>query len=232
MTEYMPAVGKKFNEDGSVKLFAGSTVICFLKPESSAFRLAQWAQEQLQIVLGSKITLLPTSSFHMTVFGVLNEDKRDAHYWPKHLALDAPLTETDAFVETAVASVPAPASFRMRYGRMIVMDSFIAIGLLPADVEVENTLRGYRDALAEATGVRAPQHDAYEFHTTLAYPIVRYHEEESASLGALMARLDTELAQSMGIFETGAPTLTFYDDMFAFVPANERHTLKSRLNAP
>lgn len=227
MTDYMPAVGKKFNADGSVRRFAGSTVICFIPPGSSAFRLAVWAQQQLNAsAIGAKITLLPESSLHMTIFGVLNEDKRQAEYWPPHLPLDAPLAQTDIFVEQAVQSVLAPtAGFKMRYGRMIMEDSFIAIGLLPADAEVESNLCGYRDALATATGVRVPNHDGYEFHISLAYPILRYPPAEARGVGD---RIGAELQANLGVFTTGLPMLTFYDDMFAFVPAAERHTLNSR----
>lgn len=228
-TQYMPAVGTKFYEDGTVRQFPGNTIICFVDPDSETFRLSVWLQEELRRQLPPPgIALLPVSSLHMTVFQLVVDEVRQPEKWSSHLPLDAPLADTDAFFMRVVPGVPAPGSFRMRYRRLKVEGSGISIRLEPADDEAESAIRQYRADLVAATGVRFPDHDDYEFHISLAYNILRRTDAQEAQLTAFVQRVDAIMQAAFGIFETGQPVLTFFDDMFRFVPAAQRHILISR----
>lgn len=227
--KFRSPIGWKFNADGSIRLFPGNTIICFVQPDSVVYQKALWVQEQLQgQPFAHKFALLPPSSFHMTVMQLLCDQTRSAEYWSAKLALDAALEDTDEFFVRTMPAVPAPPGFRMQYWRLKTWGDSVGMLLLPADDGERAALAAYRDAVAAATGVRFPDHDSYRFHITLAYQLFALDEAEQDGIETLAARVDETLAESFGIFETGEPELTFFDDMLRFVPASERHTLASR----
>jgi hypothetical protein len=100
--------------------------------------------------------------------------------------------------------------------------------LSPADEATYFALRNYREQLAAATGVRHPDHETYEFHLTLAYQLQQLTEDEVADYRALRDDLAHTMRSEISIFEANTPLLTFFDDMFRFVPEAARYTLASR----
>lgn len=220
-------VGEKFYEDGSVKPFAGVTIICFADPNSAIYQAGEKVQQQLLAQpFGDKFALLPPSSFHMTVMQLLNDADRFVPLWTPHLPLDAPLNTIDEFFIERVGQVTPPQNLRMCM--TYLRGRGLSFTLYPADEASYVAVWEYRNAIADATGVRFPLHDSYQFHLTLAYNLVVLDDAEEAAFTAWRDKLGDELRCEIGVFDTGMPTLTFFDDMFAFVPAEERHTLVSR----
>ncbi len=229
-THYTRNVGVKFFEDGSVRPFPGNTIICFCDPNSQAYASAAWVQEQLQAQpFASKFSLLPLSSMHMTVIQLLCDEFRVPGEWSTRLPLDAPLSETDDFFIEALKDVPAPPNFRMTFTHLWPGEGATVLSLKPADEATHEAIWAYREAVARATAVRFPNHDTYVFHMSIAYQVIQLDADEISLLEAFRKRVDAHLLETFGIFDTGAPHLTFFDDMFAFVKADERHTLKSRV---
>lgn len=228
-THYAPAVGDKFYKDGRVKYFPGNTIICFADPKSQAYQEAEWVQQQIvNEAYGNKFTMLPPSSFHMTVFELLCDEVRDEEHWSSHLSLDAPLVETDQYFIETVPQVKAPANFRMQFTGLGLGRSGIMLNLKPADDETHQAIWQYRDELSEVTGIRFPNHETYGFHLSLAYRIIQLSDDEETQLEQLARQVNQRLVETCDVFDTGQPMLTFFDDMFAFVPIDKRHTLKSR----
>lgn len=226
---YAPAVGEKFYEDGRVRQFPGNTIICFAYPETRAYQEAEWVQQQLkQQPYGDKFALLPPSSFHMTVFELLCDQVRTPEKWSSALALDMPLEDTDQYFIDTVAKVTPPTNCRMVFDDFHVSYSGLMLGLLPADDKASTALRQYRDDLADATGVRSPDHDSYGFHLSLGYGIIKLNELEAQQIQQFAKHVNQRLNRTFGVFDIGQPMLTFFDDMFAFVPVDERHNLASR----
>lgn len=226
---YAPAVGNKFYEDGTVRQFPGNTVICFVDPQSAVYAHCDWMQEQLRsLPFAHKFTLLPMPSMHMTVFEFITDATRMPEKWSSHLALDASLEETDAYFIKTFAQVPPPNGFQMVFDKVRSGAVGISIRLRPANDESALRLKQYRDALAKTTGVRFPDHESYVFHISLAYHIQRQTDEEAAQFAALLADINEKMRDAFGVFQTGQPQLTFFDDMFEFVPTEKRHMLKSR----
>lgn len=226
---YTPAVGRKFHTDGSVRRFPGNTVICFGTPDCAAYQHGKWIQAQLgALPFAHKFTMLPPSSFHMTVFQLLCDEEREPQFWSSQLPLDMPLAETDAFFLKKVPAVEAPANFRMTFMDLGIGHTAMGMRLKPADDETHHAVWDYRERLATATGVRFPDHDEYVFHISLCYIAQEMTDAEAAQLADVQEQVNAKLTQEFGVFESGQPTLTFFDDMFAFVPAEERHTLASR----
>lgn len=226
---YAPAVGNKFYEDGRVRQFPGNTVICFVDPQSAVYAHCDWIQDQLgSLPFAHKFTLLPMPSMHMTVFQLITDDTREPDKWSSHLPLDASLEETDDYFIKRFAQVPPPDGFQMSFDQVRSGTVGISIRLQPANDESAQRLKQYRDVLSEATGVRFPDHDSYFFHISLAYHIQQQTEEEAAQFEALLADINEKMHGTFGVFKTGQPQLTFFDDMFDFMSVDKRHTLTSR----
>ncbi len=224
-----PVVGQKFDSDGSVLTYPGNSIICFVDRVTHApvFNLSIWLQEQLKATSWhDKYALLPPSSFHMTVIELLCDQRREPSAWSNRLPLTMDIAETDIFFHSQVSTVPAPSNLRMKYSRL--PGSLTHIELEPADNDTCDAIWRYRDAIAEVTGVRFPDHDQYRFHISLAYHLIQLTPEEEAERKALHSRLSEIVQQSDEQFVPDAPQLVFFDDMFQFVTYQERHTLVTR----
>jgi hypothetical protein len=162
----------------------------------------------------------------MTVFSLICDQRRDPAEWSSHLAIDAPLVETDRFFIEALAPLSAPPGFRMIMN--FIGGWGMSFVLSPADENTFFRLRTYRNQLSRASGVRYPDHDTYIFHMTLAYLLIMLTPDEAEHYLAWRTARGDALRDQIGVFETGAPLLTFFEDMFAFVPTEQRHTLPSR----
>ncbi len=228
MPNYTSAVGRKFHADGSPRLFPGNTIIAFVPENSPHFKLCEWAQAQVQpLPFAHKFSFLPPSSFHMTVKELLCDEERTRQRWSSKLALAAPLAEADAFFVDTVATVDWPGGVAMRFSHVARRDN-LTIYLKPANRASTQALVAYRNAVAEATGTRLPDHDAYHFHISLAYRLLELRDEEEAHYQQTLDKLDAYLKEAFGPFDVPAPQLTFFDDMTRFVTADERGQLSSR----
>jgi hypothetical protein len=226
-THYTYHVGEKFHEDGSVRTYPGATVICFASPDDAICRAGERLQAELRAQpYGGKFALLPPSSFHMTVFSLLLDAKRTREEWSMRMPLDSPLAEMDAFFVLTVATVPPPRSFRMC--TTFVGGHGLSFRLSPADEATYLALRAYRSLLSGATGVRHPDFETYEYHLTLAYQLQVLTPDEERAFRAWRDAQGDALRCELGVFETPPPVLTFFDDMFRFVPQEEYATLTTR----
>lgn len=224
---YTREVGRKFRPDGSPNLFAGNTTLCFIDPESPLGRGAQAFQQALAAAFGPSFTLLPPASFHMTTMDLLCDDVRVPERWSALLPLDAPLAATDAFFVERMAPLRAPTGLTMRVTGIGHGDN-IWLDLEPADTATGEAMRAYREAVAVATGVRPPDHDRYWYHVSLAYRIFELDVAEQAALDALAAVWLPRLGAVGASVALPPPVLAFFDDMFRFVTAGERHRLRGR----
>lgn len=225
---YTPEVGRKFYADGSAREFPGNTIICFVNPDSDVYRLCCWLLDQIRALpFAHKLAPLPPSSLHMTVIELLCDQARLPEKWSSQLALDAALEHTDEFFMRVVPQVKSPAAFYMRY-QNVHHARGISITLAPADEAAAGAIRAYRDDISRASGVRFADHDTYRFHISLAYRLIELEPAEQAALAQMFAECEPILQEKFGVFETGQPQLVFFDDMFRFVPREERHTLRTR----
>ena len=216
-SERSDVVGRKFNSDGMVRRFRGNTVISFVAPHSPLGRCADRAREAIEASEAApRLTFLPPASYHVTVVRLVCDEDREPAKWSSHLDLHCPLKDVDAFMADAMASIESPASIDMQY-RATSAHDVVAIELEPASPTARATLNSYRDAVAEATGVRHADHHDYVFHLSLAYRVSLLSPAESLELAAALATVHSHLVGE-GPFILPAPVLTFFDDMFEFRP--------------
>lgn len=221
-------VGRKFGADGSALYFPGNSIICPFTPEMPIYQIAQQLQAQLtRQVYGPKFVWMPPASFHMTIMDLVCHVIRSPEKWSKALPLDLPLGDVDRYMIDRLARVPTPANFSMRL-QGLAFRRGVAIDLVPADLSTRAALLAYRDAVAVATGVRFPNHLGYGFHITLAYQLFELASAEKTLIHEELARLTGEWSSRVGEIDTGRPILTFFDDMFRFVPADQLDQLRPR----
>lgn len=212
------AVGTKFEPDGRVRRFAGNTVICHVPADGVLFAaLVAMQASYAAAPFARKLTLLPASSLHMTVFEGVCEDIREPSRWPRDLPTDLPLDAvTRHFAERLGCFDPAcRLPFRLRPAPPTPSWGGAVLALAPLDEAEDANLRGLRDRLAERLLLRVPTHAGYVFHITLAYVIDWLDPEEDAAIRVLYAAGARRIAD-LGPVELGPPEFCRFDDMFAF----------------
>ncbi|MBB4293072.1 hypothetical protein GGE16_005157 [Rhizobium leguminosarum] len=209
-------VHTKFNVDGSVRPFPGNTIICHLAATSRLYAALSSLYGALeQSDLSELYSLLPPSSWHMTVFEGVCDQVRRPGFWPADLGLDAPLAECDGLFADKLSAFDRSCDppYRLRIAGWQPLVNGIALRLAPTTSGEETRLRHLRDRLSDLLQLRHPGHEDYVFHLSIAY-LIRYpNEEQQAALSALLFKLLSGLPAE---FELGAPEFCRFDDMFAF----------------
>jgi len=220
----LPDVGRKFTPDGRVIRFAGNTVICHLDQQGARAgcfnALLDIYREAPMHAFLRKVTLLPPSSYHMTVFGGANDSDRQPPAWPRDMPLDLPLDECHRILADRLREfklgVVLPIRMRVDMAEPAEDERPLTLRLLPLDAAENNRLRDLRDRLAVATGIRALGHDAYRFHITLGYQFARLTHAEHTAFRTQLRRWRTEVSSRCPVIELGPPEYCTFEDMFAF----------------
>ncbi|QND51307.1 DUF1868 domain-containing protein [Phyllobacterium sp. 628] len=222
--EYTSAVGYKFSADGSVKPFPGNTIICHVpqQGENSDYfdALLDVFREAQHLDSMRKITLLPPSSYHMTVFEGASEGIRKAGAWPRDVSLDAPMDECSRILSAKLQEfkLNCELPLRMKVDPSPPVDraSALTLKLLPVD-EAENAkLRKVRDQLSDYLGMSSPGHAAYRFHTTLGYQIRSFDPDEESRFQILWEKWRNDIMRKSPVIHFGAPEYCIFKDMYAF----------------
>lgn len=210
-----PRLGTRFNEAGRFLHESGNTVVCQVIPGSpTETALLQFRAALADLPQADLLALTPPESWHMTVFEGVVEARRDPRRWPEGLATDMPIPAVTAAMTARLDGFAPPPPFRMAVAAATPFGVTLR-GLTPAD---ETAARQWRDRLSETLRLRAPAHDDYAFHTTLAYvkralptaalPVWR------ATMAEWTARLQDELPQ----MDLAPPAFCTFEDMCAFPP--------------
>ncbi len=211
------SIGKKFNEDGSVRHFPGNTMVCILDHSSEVFRRAREERDLLYSLCGRTISVLPDESLHMTAIEGVCDQVRKKELWTSFLSLDCPLSDVDDFFEEAWKKVPPMGKVEMTFDHLW-LESGCAIALRPASAEDEERIRGWRDRVSGIMGLRFPGHGKYMFHISLAYGMRMPDDAEMERFEREKERFDRQCKDSPFTFTVPQPSLTFFDDMFLFNP--------------
>lgn len=222
--EFPPDIGRKFHPDGRVQRFDGNTVICHLDqqgPNAILFNTLLDIYREVPVHgFMSKVTLLPPSSYHMTIFGGANEKDRRPGAWPADLPLDLPLAKCDQLFGERLRAfrLECDLPFRMKVdlSEPGPGERPATLRLLPYDDAEDAKLRRLRDRLAETLAIRTSSHDEYRFHVTLGYLIRWLTQEEQIAFRKTLAAWRESVAAVCPLIELGAPEYCTLKDMFAF----------------
>ncbi|CDK28531.1 unnamed protein product [Kuraishia capsulata CBS 1993] len=214
-------MGKKFNADGSVRPFAGNTIVCHLPqqgPQRAVFKdVLEFYKAFPGLPYKGKITMLPASTLHVTLFDVLHEFKRDSEYWPKELANDVSMDECNQWMVSKLKEKNIKVDLPIR----LLVDSTYTeqtshggwdtwkLQLVPLDQDEEVKIRNVRQEIAGALGIPEPKNTV--FHVTVAYINEDLTAEESALLKSYSDKFHHE---GRKVLELGCPEVCSFPDMF------------------
>jgi hypothetical protein len=231
MSRYTPTVAHKFHSDGTVKAFAGNSVIAFVNRHSPQFQEITRTQDRLRrLSFDQKLAFLPANSFHMTVIDLLCDQVRDVAHWSTKLPPHVPIEEATSFMKDRINELPGCEPFMMAYDSFEIRDVCV-LNLRPVDKTSSAILSAYRDQVANVTGVRLPNHDSYRFHITLAYTVGELQDEEEREAAAVIDEIHSRLADSFGSFEADQPMFCTFLDMAAFTPVNGERDRREHCHA-
>lgn len=212
----------KFDEYGVVKPFQGNTLLCQIPQETIFFdKLLNFYRFAKLLSFYSKITLLPSSSYHVTVMNCCHEHNKEPGFWPKDLSPNSSMTECNEFLTNIFKRN------RFYFGKDILLKvdtgskisehpRSINVVVEPLDIKQEGNIRKLREQISELTGLTDPSHDSVKFHITLAYINEKLTSHEVWELQQSVEKLHEDLANNSPILSLGAPEFTLFEDMFYF----------------
>jgi hypothetical protein len=213
----------KFRPDGTVKPFAGNTVICHV-PQQCQFRDGTVALHDMlaRSTFAHKLGILPPESYHMTIYPGANDQDRQLSSWPGGVPLDATIEQCSASIkarmETARFAGPFPLRVRVDVPRTLNYGRASTLRMTGADAASERALRTLRDQIAAVYKFRAPEHENYGFHITVAYTMANLSKAEMAEYRTLLQKAVDQIVAATPVLELGLPEYCTFKDMYRFNP--------------
>lgn len=212
-------IGRKFHSDGKVRAYPGSTIVCHVAAERALVEKLDRLYNRLRgATAAHAYTLLPPSSWHMTLFvGICDQDRRPDR-WPSGISLVAPLDEVTATIGGRLQHQPLgePQRFQMRVARFAPLVDAIILRLEPADAEENAGIRQLRDKIADRIGMRLADHDDYTFHITIGYFVAQPTDAAFLELVDILAEELADMRATLPPFEVGPGEYCLFNDMFCF----------------
>jgi hypothetical protein len=219
-----PDIGRKFYPDGRVMRFDGNTIICHLDqqgPNAAMFEaMLDVYRDAPRHAFMRKVTLLPPSSYHMTIFGAANDKDRKLPLWPSDLPPDMSMQACDEALGSRLRAVrfgiDRPFRMKVDVREPKADERPLTIRLLPADNAEERRLRDLRNQFSDILKIRAPRHDEYSFHITMGYLIRWLNSAEQAAFRQTLKVWRETVASACPVIELGVPEYCTIKDMFHF----------------
>jgi len=213
--KYPTGVPNKFDPDGNVQHFPGNTIISHLSNSTELYSSLLFLHDRLkESRFGHLYTLLPPSSWHMTIFEGVVDKIRKPGYWPSDLALDAPLENCTALFEKKLSSfdLHTELPYKLSIAGFQPLKNGIALDIKPLAAD-NKALRGLRDRLRDSLQLHFPHHDSYGFHVSVSYFLRYLTDEQNAELMDFLTENSKDMPKE---FELGPPEFCTFEDMFAF----------------
>ena len=211
----------KFHPDGTPRIFAGNTVICHL-PQQHRSRDGAIALHDalLQSSFIHKLAILPPDSYHMTVYSGANDQNRPHSSWPGGVPIDASIEQCNRVLmerfNAAHFEGPFPLRVCIDVPQTIHNGRASTLRMTGVDPASERALRHLRDQLAQVYRFRAPDHDTYGFHITIAYTMADFSVAELVEYRALLQHHVELMTAATPILELGLPAYCTFRDMYRF----------------
>jgi hypothetical protein len=214
--KYPSGIPAKFDPDGNVQPFPGNTIIAHLSPSSEIYASMLVLYDKLRLShLSHLFTLLPPSSWHMTIFEGVCDQVRKPGSWPSDLAMDAPLAECDELFTKKLSAfdLRCDPPYLMSVIGWSSLKNGISVHVELRTPEESKRLRGLRDRLADLLQIKHRDHATYNLHLSVAYLLRYLTAEQKNELTALLMDHFKGMPKE---FDLGAPEFCVFDNMFAF----------------
>jgi hypothetical protein len=213
-----PHLGRRFDATGHFLPENGNTIVCQLIEDSySEAALLDLRAAMKALPEAHKMAFTAISSWHMTVFEGIIEHNRASTHWPKDIPADAPVDQVTAAFVQRLDEFPTLPPLRMA----IREATPFGLSLEGATLQDEANARVWRDRLSEALGLRAPNHDSYGFHLTMAYAVDWLSLEALPKWKEELEDFTDILKQRVEILDIARPALCTFSDMNAFRPVRQ-----------
>jgi hypothetical protein len=217
-------LGTRYDVIGTFLPEPGNTVVCHLVDGSASERaVIEVRDRMLSMPDSGKLTFTPVSSLHMTLFQGIIEYRRALPYWPLDIPLNTGIHEMTRLYLDRLRQFESLGSFQIK----VIDVTPVGLTVSGATSEDEAVIKKWRDALAVPFGYRHPDHDAYVFHITFAYPVEWLTDDR---LPAWQKQLDEcllYLVRTTPIIEIHPPAFCSFTDMNHFeellVLGNKHH---------
>lgn len=208
-------LGTRFDASGRFLPEHGNTVVAQVVPGSETEAALTDLRGQLRALPhGDLFAFTAVASYHMTVFEGVVETRRTASHWPEGLdPTDSIAAMTDAMA-ARLAGFAAPPPFAMRVTEVTPF----GLHLTGATAQDEANARAWRDALSHALRLRAPNHDTYGFHTTLAYATHWPPADAVPAYRAALQQMTAQIVARLPVLHLARPAFCTFADMNAFPP--------------
>ena len=209
-------VGRKFNEDGSVRFWPGNTMICLLDHDSLVFqRIKEIRDDFGRNKIGECIALLPDESLHMTAIEGVVDGNRSPERWTTLLPCDTPLEKVDDLFQEKWKDIPPLGRVEMVFHHIRV-GTGLCVALRAKSEDDERRIRAWREIVSEKMGLRFPSFETYEFHISLAYGFRTPSDEAMENLEEMVKKYDEKFSLEKFGFIVPEPSMTYFDNMFFF----------------
>jgi|GEM_PF-670608 len=212
----------KFNQDGSVRSFAGNTVICHL-PQQSRFQdaVAALGNALRSSSFADKLAVLPSDSYHATIIGGLNDQDRRTYGWPADIPIDTPITECNRIIDERIAQFSTqtelPLRFRLDKEKTLALQRPCGLQLVPADENEEHKLRTLRDRMSdEVFRYRTSDHNTFGFHISMAYQMRGLAATERREYQSILLHRLPAIVAVTPVIELGIPEFCTFENMYRF----------------
>ena len=210
------AVGRKFTPEGAPLSCPGYTTICHVDPSSDAFQALVEAQDALKAgPTAQAFTFMPPTSLHMTIFEGVIDYSRSPERWPKHLPLDASIEQCAEDAKQRLAPATLDTVFTVR---PVGIFAGFSVSMAGATEQQEALLRETRNRLRDTLDLHRGDHDAYQLHITLAYPLRWLGADEALQVIDLSRNVTDRLLQQMPELSLGPLELCTSNTMHRFDP--------------
>lgn len=211
----------KFNPDGTRRPFRGNTVICHLQQQGRIRDAVEAIRPDLdKASFASKIALLPTASYHMTVYPGANDQGREITGWPSDLSPNASIDECNRVIAGRMRqfhlNFDLPLRMKVDTAKTVANLRATTLRMTGANPEQEAKMRLLRDRLVNVFGYRDRNHAEYGFHITLAYQLAPFTPSEQSEHQAILKKHVAQIESAGPIFEFGNPEFCTFQDMFRF----------------
>ena len=214
---------EKFTPNGVAKRHRGSTFVAHVVPNSESYKVCERVQVDVrERGLDNHFALLPPASFHMTVYPGLKsrEFEGEEDRWPEWLKSAPSMNDAAALMycrlRENVDQIPELPDLRMRPTGVYDLGISLTVGLEPADEEMAEALKRFREALREILEAKDQNLDSYKFHCSLGYRLT--DPELTSDVNRELAELYTGWATELDTLELERPAFNIFDDMLAFPP--------------
>lgn len=212
-TDAPPHLGTRYTADGIFTAEPGNTIVCNVQPGTETQAVLFDIRDRFRARPdAAKLAFTAPESLHMTLLdGTLMGRRLPAH-WPASVSLDASHAEMDAFFLAQLrAFTPGP---RFNVEAVDVRPTGLRVdGVTPDDRQV---MRDWRNRLSDVMGFRHPNHDSYDFHLTIAYPVAWFDDADLPAWQDLFDQALVDLRGRAPVLELRAPAFCHFDDMNLF----------------